>query len=274
MKIRGKFLHYFFAILVILIWIIPILWTIDTSLKPTSEIFSPTPRWFGFRPTLDNFREAWNSAPFARYYLNSTIIVGVTLIIQLIIILPAAYAFARLKFPGRDLLFYLYLLQLMLPVPALIFPNYTTMRSLHLIDTKWAVILPYAASAFGMFLLRQGFRTIPQDFEDAALIDGCNWFQIMRHVYIPMVKPIILAFSLNSIIYHWNEFIWPLIVINSPQNRTVTLGLAMFSQSEESGANWTVIMAGTLMVIIPLLILFAIFQKKFIESFIHSGLKG
>lgn len=274
MKTKDKLLHYVLAISLVFIWLIPIAWTIDTSLKPSAEIFSAIPHWFGFRPTLENFREAWNTAPFFRYYLNSIIVVISILLIQLAIILPAAYAFARLKFKGRNVLFYLFLIQLMLPVPALIFPNYTTMRSLHLIDTKWAIILPYAASAFGMFLLRQGFRTIPRDFEDAALIDGCNWFQIMRHVYIPMVKPIILAFSLNSIVYHWNEFIWPLIVINSPQNRTVTLGVAMFSQSEESGANWSVIMAGTLMVIIPLLILFAIFQRKFIESFIHSGLKG
>jgi len=259
---------------VISIWVVPLWWTVITAIRPVSETLSLTPQWITRRPTWENFARAFELAPWGRYYLNTFQVVIGTFLIQMVTIIPAAYAFARLRFPGRDLLFYVLLVQLMLPAAALIFPNYTTIKTLGLVDTKIALMLPYAASAFGTFLLRQAFRTVPQELEDAALIDGCNWLGLVRHVYLPLIKPVFIAFALNSIIYHWNEFLWPLVVINSPGKRTLTLGLAMAFKSQETGFDWPLMTATLLIVIAPLLMLFVVFQRWFIRIYAQSGIKG
>ncbi len=266
--------HILLILAAISIWLVPLWWTVITAIRPVSETLSLTPQWITHRPTWENFKRAFNLAPWGRYYLNTFQVVVGTFLLQMIIIIPAAYAFARLTFPGRDLLFYVLLVQLMLPAAALIFPNYTTIKTLGLVDTKVALMLPYAASAFGTFLLRQAFRTVPQELEDAALIDGCNWLGLIRHVYLPLIKPVFIAFALNSIIYHWNEFLWPLVVINSPSKRTLTLGLAMAFKSQETGFDWPLMTATLLIVISPLLMLFVVFQRWFIRIYAQSGIKG
>ena len=192
---------------------------------------------------------------------------------QLVTITLAGYAFARMRFPGKRIVFYLFLLQLMLVPVVLIVPNLTTIARLGLYDTLPGVMAPYFASAFGTFLMRQAFAAIPRELEDAAIIDGATVLQRLRHIYLPLSAPAFIAFAIVSVTAHWNEFLWPLMVINSPDNRPLTVGLASFTRGSEGAQAWGVIAAGTLIVIAPLLIGFALFQKRFINSFVTSGIK-
>jgi sn-glycerol 3-phosphate transport system permease protein len=254
-------------------WTVPILWTFAVSVHSPDEPLSASNLWWGAHPTLANFSQAFEIAPFARYYLNTVIIVGGILAVQLVTISLAGYAFARFKFRGQNLLFFLILLQLMVPSSALIVPNYATIRVLGLFDTLLAVMLPFFGSAFGTFLMRQTFKTVPRDLDDAARMDGANWLQTLWYVYIPPARPALVAFGLSSISFHWNDFLWPLVVTNSITSRPLTVGLAVFTQLGEIGAQWPLVTAGTVIVVAPLLILFFIFQRQFIDSFLHSGLK-
>jgi sn-glycerol 3-phosphate transport system permease protein len=260
---------------VTLIWTAPLLWMVVASFRPDNggsvDMASLLPPR---HPTLANFAEALESADFLRYYLNTTIVVLGILACQLVTITLAGYAFARLRFPGHQALFYLFLLQLMLVPPILIVPNLTTIVRLGLYDSLLGVMAPYVASAFGTFMMRQTFRTIPRDFEEAAVIDGARLWQLLRYVLLPLAKPGLMAFSIVSISAHWNEFLWPLMVTSSPENRTLTVGLASFTSGAEGGQQWGLIAAGTLLVALPLLVAFVAFQRQFVNSFLFSGIKG
>ena len=257
-----------------IVWSGPFLWMIVASFKPNSMGgMDMASIWPNFTPTLANFELAWDSADFVILYINTLIVVFGVLIVQLVTITLAAYAFARLEFPFKNTLFYLFLMQLMIVPPILIVPNLKTIVSLGMADTLVAVMAPYFASAFGTFLMRQTFKSIPRDFEDAAVIDGCNWFQILRYVLLPLAKPALIAFAIVSVVAHWNEFLWPLMVIDSPEKQTLTVGLASFTRSAEGAADWGLIAAGTLLVMLPLMIAFFAFQKQFVNSFMFSGIK-
>ncbi|TAM80208.1 MAG: carbohydrate ABC transporter permease [Chloroflexota bacterium] len=254
-------------------WAVPMIWTLAVSVHPPDEPLSVANLWFGSRPTLANYGQAFDIAPFAQYYVNTIIIVGGILVVQLVTISLAGYAFARFRFAGQNLLFFLILLQLLVPSSALIVPNYSTIRQLHLFDTLVAVMLPFFGSAFGAFLMRQTFKTVPRDLDDAARVDGANWWQTLWHVYLPPARPAMIAFALSSISFHWNDFLWPLVVTNSQASRPLTVGLAVFTQLGEIGAQWPLVTAGTVIVVGPLLLLFLLFQRQFVESFLHTGLK-
>ena len=257
-----------------LLWVLPFVWMALAAFRPSrgasKDIASLAPN---FLPTLANFLEAWDLANFPRYMLNTTIITGGILAVQLVTITLAGYAFARLEFPGKRIIFYVFLLQLMLVPVVLIVPNLVTVARLGLYDTLAGVMAPYFASAFGTFLMRQTFRNIPQELEDAALIDGASVFRRIWHIYLPLSRPAFIAFAIVSVTTHWNEFLWPLMVINSPDKRPLTVGLAMFTQSAEGTQAWGVIAAGTLIVVLPLLVSFVLFQKQFVNSFMSSGIK-
>jgi len=253
--------------------LIPLIWLIPTAFKSQAELFSHPLALLPIKPQFSNFPIAWNYVPFSKYYINTIIIVIGILSVQIVTTTLAAYAFGCLRFPGRDFLFMIFIVQLMITPQATILPNYLTIRSLRLLDTKIAVMLPYFASAFGTFLLRQAFMGIPREMEDAAIVDGCNKIQFLWHIAIPLVKPTLLAFSIISISFHWNEFFWPLIITDTSRARPLTVGLTIFAQQAEGGAEWTLLMAATLMVITPLIVFFLIFQRHFIESFMHSGIK-
>lgn len=258
---------------VALAWAVPIIWTLAVSVHPSDEPLSGTNLWYGSQPNLDNYSQALAIAPFLHYYLNTIIIVGGILLVQLVTISLAGYAFARFKFAGQNVLFFLILLQMLVPSTALIVPNYSTIRELHLFDTLIAVMLPFFGSAFGAFLMRQTFKTVPRDLDDAARVDGANWWQTLWHIYLPPARPAMIAFALSSISFHWNDFLWPLVVTNSDQSRPLTVGLAVFTQLGEIGAQWPLVTAGTVIVVGPLLLLFLVFQRQFVESFLHTGLK-
>ena len=262
-------IEYFAAWILALVWVSPLLYAFWAAFHPQEyainfEILAPL--------TLSNFAEAWVQAPFARYFLNTFLIVSSILIVQFIVCTLAAYAFARYEFFGNKILFAIILLQLMIVPEVLIVENYNIMSKLNLVDTVLGVGLPYMASAFGIFLLRQTFKSIPKELEEAARIEGCKLFGILLRVYVPLAKPTYLAYGLVSVSYHWNNFLWPLVITNSVNTRPLTVGLAIFG-APESGVNWSLISAATLLSVSPLLLGFILFQKQFIQSFMFAGIK-
>jgi sn-glycerol 3-phosphate transport system permease protein len=250
-------------------WILPLLYAVWTAFHPGEfstrfELAAPL--------TLDNFRRAWAAAPFARYFLNSIILVALVFGAQVILCTLAAYAFARHEFFGKRIAFALVLLQLMIMPDVLIVENYRTMATFGILDSIPAIALPYVASAFGIFLLRQTFKTVPKELDDAARLEGASDLQVLLKVYVPLAKPVYVAYGLVSVSYHWNNFLWPLIVTNSVEARPVTVGLQVFSSGDQ-GVDWAIICAATLMTSAPLLIAFLIFQRQFVQSFMRAGIR-
>ncbi len=265
----GESIEVGAAWLLAILWLMPLIYAFWSAFHP-SEFAT---RFSLLAPlTLDNFREAWSQAPFARYYLNTFLLVTSVLIAQFVLCTLAGYAFARLEFVGRDVAFALVLVQLMIMPEVLIVENYRTMSHLGLVDTITGIGLPYMASAFGIFLLRQTFKTVPQELEDAARVEGCSRLQILLKVYVPLAKPTYVAYGLVSVSYHWNNFLWPLVITNSVETRPLTVGLAIFG-APESGVDWSIITAATLLAVAPLLIAFLLFQRQFVQSFMHAGIK-
>jgi sn-glycerol 3-phosphate transport system permease protein len=257
------------AILLALLWVLPLAYAVWAAIHPAEY----TTRFVLTAPlTLDNFTRAWAAAPFARYFLNTFILVTMILAFQLVLGTLAAYALARQDFWGRDIAFALILAQLMIMPDALIVENYRTLARFDLIDTIPAIALPYIASAFGIFLLRQTFKTVPKELDDAARVEGASPLQILMKVYVPLAKPTYIAYGLVSVSYHWNNFLWPLLVTNSVESRPLTVGLQVFSSSDQ-GIDWAVICAATLMTSAPLLVGFLLFQRQFVQSFMRAGIK-
>lgn len=259
--------------LVALLTVTPYLWLLSTSLKYKTELFTSTPKWIPWPINLGNYLEVFDRAPFGTFLVNTLIVVSGILVVQLVTVTLAAYVFARRRFWGSNVLFVLFLVQMMIPIHATFLPNFLTLRDLDLLNTRVAMMLPFFASGYGTFLLRQAFKQVPREMEDAAVIDGCGGLRFLRHVLVPLAMPTLVAFSLISLVSHWNDYLWPLIVTDTPDVRTLTIGLGMFVQ-QESGADWTLLMAATAFVTAPLLLIFLVFQRKFIESFMYSGLKG
>lgn len=252
-----------------IVWILPLLYAVWAAFHPSEY----ATRFALTAPlTLDNFAAAWHAAPFPTYFLNTILLVSSILVIQLVLCTLAAYAFARYEFVGSHVLFSLMLVQLMVMPEILIVRNYQTLTALGLVDTVFGIGLPYFASAFAIFLLRQTFKTIPKEMVEAAQMEGASTLQILRHVYIPLAKPTYLAFSLVSVSHHWNNFLWPLVVSNSVESRPLTVGLQVFSSADQ-GIDWSVITAATLLTSAPLLIGFLIFQRQFVQSFMRAGIK-
>ena len=252
-----------------IVWALPLIYAVWTAFHPSEfstrfDISAPL--------TLDNFVKAWNAAPFARYFVNTVALVTLIMAAQLVLCTLAAYAFVRYEFTGKTVLFALILMQLMIMPDVLVVENYRTMSAIGVLDSTMAIGLPYMASAFGIFLLRQTFKTVPKELEEAAAVEGANALQVLWHVYVPLAKPTYTAYALVSVSYHWNNFLWPLIVTNSVNSRPLTVGLQVFSSTEQ-GVDWAIITAATLMTSGPLLIAFLLFQRQFVQSFMRAGIK-
>lgn len=268
-RLPGEIVETVAAWLLGLLWLLPLLFAIWTAIHPSAyvakfDLLAPV--------TAQNFITAWEAAPFARYFLNTMLLVTGILLAQFVLCTLAAFAFARFEFKGRDTLFMLVLVQLMVAPDVLLLENYITIRQLGLVDTLPAIALPYLASAFGIFLLRQTFKAIPKDFEEAARVEGCSNLGVLWRVYVPLGKPIYLAYGLVLVSFHWNNFLWPLIITNSVTTRPLTVGLAIFA-SVDQGIDWSIICAATLMTSGPLLIAFLLFQRQFVQSFMQTGIK-
>ena len=257
------------AWLLAIIWVSPLLYAFWTAFHPAAyaarfDLLAP---W-----TLDNFERVWQAAPFARYFLNTFLLVTLILGCQLVICTLAAYAFASFPFRGSNVLFMLVLLQLMIMPEVLLVENYRTLSRLGLLDTIVGMGLPYLASAIGIFVLRQTFKSIPKELEEAARLEGANGLQVLWRVFVPIAKPTYIAYGLVTVSYHWNNFLWPLVVTNSVDTRPITVGLQVFATVEQ-GVDWSLITAATLLSVAPLLVSFLLFQRQFVQSFMRAGIR-
>ncbi len=273
LKTIGNWITNLLAYSLALLWSVPVIWAVVASFRPANDPMSRGDVWFSTQVTVENYARAWSLAPFGQYYINTIVVVLMILAVQLITIVLAGFVFANYKFFGKGWIFFFVLLQMMIPTSALLAPNFSTIRWMGIFDTRLAIAIPYFGSAFGTFLMRQAFMSVPRDLVDAGVIDGCSWWQLILHVYLPPSIPSLIAFGLSSTTWHWNEFLWPLIITNSDKSRPLTAGLVRFTQLGEIGAQWSLLTAATLMVAAPLFITFLIFQRRFIQSFVHSGLK-
>ena len=266
---RGRWLEHAAALLLAGLWVLPLAYAVWAAFHPPEY----ATRFSLVAPfTLENFRRAWAVAPFARYIVNTTALVTIILGVQLVLCTLAAYAFARYEFPGKAVLFALVLVQILIVPEILLVENYVTLSRLDLVDTLAGVGLPYMASAFGIFLLRQSFKQVPRDLEDAAQVEGAGPLRTLWSVYVPLARPTYLAYGLVSVSYHWNNFLWPLVVTSSVETRPITVGLGIFA-APETGVNWSVISAATLTSVAPLLLAFLLFQRQFVQSFMRAGIK-
>jgi sn-glycerol 3-phosphate transport system permease protein len=266
---RGRLLETLAAWLLALVWLGPLAYAFWAAFHPAQfathfNLLAPL--------TLENFAKAWTYAPFPRHFLNTVILVTMILAAQLVLCTLAGYAFARFEFAGHNIAFGLVLVQLMIMPEVLIVENYRIMARLGLVDTILGIGLPYMASAFGTFLLRQTFKTVPRELDEAARIEGAGPLQVLLRVYVPLAKPVYIAYGLVSVSYHWNNFLWPLIVTNSVEARPLTVGLQVFSSTDQ-GIEWSVLCAATLMTAAPLLIAFLLFQRQFVQSFMRAGIR-
>ena len=267
---------YIFVILGAITMLAPFLWMISTSLKLPGEVFSyQKPWWYDWVPTSfrwENYVRAWKAVPFARFYLNSIMVGALTTLGQVATSAFAAYAFARLRFPGRDKMFFAYLATMMVPGVVTMIPIFILLQQLGWIDTYKALILPPMFTAYGTFMLRQFFLTLPNDLEDAAKIDGCSYFGIFWRILLPLSKPALATLTIFTFMGNWMSFMWPLIVLNSHEKFTLPVGLAYFQSLHNT--DWTLLMAGSVMMILPILLLFIFNQRYFVEGIKLSGIKG
>ncbi|UOM35738.1 carbohydrate ABC transporter permease [Acuticoccus sp. I52.16.1] len=257
------------ALVLALAWISPLLFALWAAFhSPSAAVsFDLSAPW-----TLANFRAVWERAPWLTYLLNTVQLVTLVLAGQFLLCTLAAFAFARFAFPLRDVVFVLVLLQLFILPEVLIVENYAIVSDLGLFDTTLGMAAPYMASAFGIFLLRQAFKSVPRELEDAARVEGASWMGVLLRVYVPVARPVYLAYALVSVATHWNNFLWPLVITNSTDTRPLTIGLSLFG-APESGVDISMISAATLMTIAPLVVAFLIFQRQFMQAFVTAGIK-
>ncbi|WP_333833421.1 carbohydrate ABC transporter permease [Rubrimonas sp.] len=251
------------------LWLAPILFALWAAIHPPEYLTSFDP----LAPlTTGNFERAFAAAPFGRYMLNTALLVTGVIAAQFVLCTLAAYAFARWTFPGSGLLFALVLVQLMVAPEILMVQNYATVSRLGLLDSLAGVAIPYLGSALGVFLLRQTFRQVPKELEEAAVIEGAGPLTVLWRVYVPLARPVYVAYGLVMASFHWNNFLWPLVVTSSVTTRPVTVGLQVFA-SVDQGIDWAVISAAALATSAPLLIGFLLFQRAFVQSFMRAGIR-
>lgn len=248
----------------------PFLWMVTTSLKPAGALYDP-PLLVPTHFEVSNYLTAWQAAPFPRFFLNSAVMTVGIVALQTLLSAMAGYAFARLRFPGRNILFFLVLGTMMIPFPVTLIPNFLTVAQLGWLDSYQALIVPRAVSAFAIFLFRQFFLSIPRELEEAAHLDGANRIMIFWRIVLPLSTPVIAASAIFSFLFAWNDFLWPLIVTNSTEMRPIQLGLATFQG--QYGTFWTLLMAATVLATIPAIGAFLAAQSRFIEGITGTGLK-
>lgn len=251
--------------------VLPFYWMLSTSLKTPLEALKFPPTWWPSSPQFSNYTEVFKQIPLWRYLFNTVFVAALSLFGVLATGIMAAYAFARFRFPGREVLFMGFLALMMIPLPVYLVPSYTILFKLGWIDTYAAMIVPWIVNIFAIFLLRQHIRQLPQDLFDAARIDGCSDWTTLLKVVLPLCKPPLVTVAVFNVIASWNSFFWPLIVTNSDKIRPLQVGLAYFSR--EQTTNYTLLMAATTLAIIPLIVLFFAAQKQMIQSQARSGLK-
>ncbi len=252
--------------------VFPYFWIATTSLKDLRGVLQFPPSLLPIPPHWENYAQAWRSGPFPRYLLNNIITTFGILSIQLFLGCLAAYAFSKLRFPGRDVCFFLVISCLMVPPQIRFVPIYIMLAKVGLLNTYWALILPYATSALGTFLIREAFNSINDDVLDAARIDGASVLQIIFRIMVPIAKPTIIAFALFRVVRHWNDYLWPPVMTTTETVRTLPLGVALLRE-EGTGSRWHIIMAGNMFVVVPMIVTFLLAQRHIIRAFTFSSLK-
>lgn len=252
--------------------LLPFVWMLLTSIKPGNEVLLMPPKWFPSKIQWENYVKAFSSVPFATYFRNSVIVTVCITVCELITTILAAFAFAQLTFKGKNLLFMVLVATMMVPGEILVIPNFVTLAKLGWINSYKALVAPWAASVFSIFLLRQQFASIPDSYYKAARMDGCRDLRYLFTVMVPMSRPTLVSVALLKIINSWNSYLWPLIATNERGMRTLPLGLAYFST--EAGTQYNILMAFSLLIISPTLIVYLLTQKYIIQGVSKNGLKG
>jgi multiple sugar transport system permease protein len=284
-NIGGKALVYLLLIAGSLIFVAPFAWMVTASFQGIGDMFRWPPSWMPRNPSLDNYTRFFEQERIGRYFLNSAYIALAVTALQLFTSSLAAYTFAKRRFPGRDALFMIALGTMMIPGQVTLIPNYVILKRIPFfggnnalgnggsgwLDSYWGLIVPQAASAFGIFLLRQYMKSIPDDLLDAARVDGATEFRIYREVVMPLCRPALAALGIFTFSYVWDDFFWPLIIVSSEELRTLPLGLALFVVKNRTA--WDLLMAGSVITTVPVLIVFLLFQRHFIRGIAVTGMK-
>jgi multiple sugar transport system permease protein len=257
---------------VLLVFMIPFIWMLATALKPGNEVFASPPSLFGTELRFANFSEAWSYVPFGRYMINGLVVAVLGTALVCVTSILAAYAFARLEFKGRELIFLLYLITLMVPQEVMIVPMFILMQQLGWTNSYQALVLPWAFSAFGTFLLRQFFLNIPRELEEAALVDGASRLRILTSIVLPIARPAVAVLAVFTFINYWNSFLWPLIITNSTDRFTVPVGLNGFLGQQ--GSQWHLLMAASTISMLPTVIMVLLLQRHLVRGIALSGLGG
>jgi multiple sugar transport system permease protein len=254
----------------------PLLWMVSSSLKDLRDVFAVPPRLIPDPAIWQNYLEAWNTANFSLYLANSIFVAVVVTLGQLATGALAAFAFARIEFRGKNLLFYLVLGTLMIPSEMLLVPNYVILKELSWLNTRWALTVPLMAGALAIFLLRQQFMTIPRELEEAATIDGCSRFRFFWSIVLPNSRPALSVVTVFTFITNWNSYIWPLIVTRDDNLRTIQVGLSAFKDAMTSGANtqWHLLLAASSLALLPVLLIYLFAERWFTQGFLFSGIDG
>lgn len=271
-RILSKVLWYVVTIALVLAVILPFFWMLSTSLKGLQEVFAYPPTWIPKKIVWENYAEVWKQAPFARYFLNSTIVAVAVTIGQLVSCTFAAYAFARMKFKGKNFMFILFMSTTMISTQVTLIPSYLIITELEWMDSYAGLIVPFLANAFGVFMLRQAFLTLPRELEEAAKMDGCSRLRFLIQILLPLNIPILTSQALFAFMGNWNAYLWPLIITNKENMRTLQIGLRYFVSSE-GGTQWGIYMAATVLVSVPVILFYFFVQKTFVESMASTGLK-
>jgi sn-glycerol 3-phosphate transport system permease protein len=259
--------------LVVVIMGLPLYWVATGALKTNQEIYTFPPVWMPRQPQWGNFVEAWQAVPFGRFFVNSIVTTLGAVALELLFALLSAYALVFVRARGKGLVFAVVIAALLVPGTVTLLPNYLTVGRLGWINTYQGLIIPVAAVAFGVFLFRQHFLTLPRDLLDAARLDGCGHLGLLRHVVLPLSQPVIVTFLVIYLVAHWNDFLWPLVVTNRLEWRTVPVGVAYLYQVE-GVQNWGPILAGTVMALVPMLLVYVVAQRWIVKGIGGGALKG
>lgn len=271
-SIFRKILRYILLILIVIVFLGPFLWMVFTSFKPLAETLRLPPTLFPETWLVKNYSDAWQSGPFLQYTKNSIIVTFSVVILQLLTIIPAAYAFAKMDFTGKKVLFSSILVTMMIPAQLIFLPVYLMFSKVNLINTYWSLILPWASSAFGIFLLRQRFKQVPDEIVEAAILDNTPTWKIIYKIMLPQARGTVVTIALFTFISEWNDYFWPLVMTSNDEVRTLPLGVSML-KSTLDGIQWNTVMAGNVILILPIVIIYLIAQKEIIKAMTYSGIK-
>lgn len=272
-ELTQRVFGYLSVLFAVLLIGLPVFWLVSGAMKSNREIFNPNPQWLPASVNFDNFVKAWDGAPFGKYYVNSFITTALGASAEIVMAITTAYALVFVRFPKRDWVFVLLLVALMVPEEVVIVPNYITVANWGLVNTYGGIVLPGASIAFGTFLLRQYFRTIPPDLIDAARVDGAGHLRTTLQVVAPVAAPAIATTGLLSIVAKWNEYLWPLIVTSSSDMRTLPIGISWLLD-QEGNTEWGVVMAATLFVVVPVILIFLYAQRFLVSGIAAGAVKG